>query len=69
MRNRHGGKFARDLIAEAQAELDDRQARADVLRGDGLKGEIGLDHRLQDQPLGDPLVIACLEARGDVAFL
>src|SRR3546814_13387447 len=56
-------ELARNLIAQAQAKLDARQAMADAAFGHVLKGDLGFGDRLKDQPLGDPLVIASLDPR------
>src|SRR3546814_5911285 len=62
-------ELARNLIAQAQAKLDARQAMADAAFGHVLKGDLGVGDRLKDQPLGDPLVIAALEPLTDVALV
>src|SRR3546814_8788889 len=62
-------ELARNLIAQAQAKLDARQAMADAAFGHVLKGDLGFGDRLKDQPLGDPLVIAALDPRRDVALV
>src|SRR3546814_17124286 len=56
-----GGEFLDDLVAKPESQLEVGKPRSDARFGDILSREIDLCPRLQDQPLGDALVIIAFE--------
>lgn len=63
-------EFAGELIAQAQAQFGTRCAwRADTLFAHVLKRDVQFRRRLQDQALGDALVVAPFDTGGDIALV
>src|SRR3546814_6388194 len=56
-----GRELLHDLIAKAQPQLDVGQARTDPDLGNVLQREVDLRHRLEDQSLGEALIIIASE--------
>src|SRR3546814_8367459 len=62
-----GCELAAELIAQALAELYVDQPRAEVVLRNILRGEIDLGARLQDQALGNALVVIALDPAQNIA--
>jgi len=62
-----GCEFAGEFVAHAQSQLGLVEAPADVMSGNVLRREVDLRTRLQNQPLGDPLVDFDLGTGGEIA--
>src|SRR3546814_20476063 len=64
-----GGEFLDDLVAKPESQLEVGKPRSDARFGDILSREIDLCPRLQDQPLGDALVIIAFEPPEQIALV
>src|SRR3546814_1157947 len=64
-----GRELAPDLVGEAQAQCGSGRRRPDAVLGNILSREIELEARLEDQALGDPLVIIALGEGENIALV
>ena len=61
-------ELAAEFVAQARAELYVDQPRTDVVLRNILRGEIDLGARLQDQALGNALVVIALDPAQNIAL-
>ena len=62
-----GREFAQDLVSQAEPRLDRGNPGADFALRNVLRRKTRLDARLQDQALGNLLIVFGLDPRGQIA--